>query len=82
MTGGVRSRRGTPASSSSRDCQCQSLTRQPTQGQVLTSNINSYSLLVMWRNWGFPTLGYMPLVLIQTTLSTILPRHARFPART
>ena len=34
----------------------------------------------VWRNWGFPTLGYMPLVLIQTTLSTILPRHARFPA--
>ena len=36
----------------------------------------------MWRNWGFPTLGYMPLVLIQTTLSTTLPRHARFPAQT
>ena len=31
----------------SRDCQCQSLPRQPTQRQVLTtSNINSYSLLV------------------------------------
>ena len=39
-----------------------------------------YNILHMWRNWGFPTLGYMPLVLIQTTLSTILPRHARFPA--
>ena len=36
--------------------------------------------LSVWRNWGFPTLGYMPLVLIQTTLSTILPRHARSPA--
>ena len=48
MTGGMgrsRSRRGTPAES--RDCQCQSLTCQPTQRQVLTtSNINSYSLLV------------------------------------
>ena len=38
--------------------------------------------MIVWRNWGFPTLGYMPLVLIQTTLSTILPRHARFPAQT
>ena len=27
-------------------------------------------------DWGFPTLGHMPLTLVQTALSSSLPRHA------